>query len=186
MTSPRDDITVLLSAAAAGDAVAQQLLWQHPDIQCIARSLRTREQRGAGFQTGVLVSEAYLKLAGDGESPQAWQNRRHFFAAVTNAMRQFLVEESRKRNRLKRGKDWKLVPGELAMSMDAHSPATLLAIDVAIEKLCELDAQQGEIVKLRFWCGLTLSEIAKELGLADRTVDKYWRRARAFLFRELS
>lgn len=185
--SQPSQITSLLSAAAAGDAAARDQLWRLDEIQRIARSLLARERRAADLQTTVLINEACLKIAaGDGDALQCFANRRHFFSAVANAMRQFLVENARKRRRLKRGGGAE--PLSLADVADpaGDDPATTLAIHEALEELQRLEPLQAEIVALRHYTGLTMQEIADVTGVCKRTVDKQWAFARVWIRARLS
>jgi RNA polymerase sigma factor (TIGR02999 family) len=151
-----------------------------------------REGRRGDLQTTVLVQEAYLRLmGGDGAAVPA--NRRHFFAAAANAMRQFLVDDARKRGRHKRGGGRARVDtrssaanlGETAAAPDTD-PAEVLALDEALPKLRAHDERKAEIVQLRYFAGLSVDETAEVLGLSARLVDKEWRFAKAWLHRELS
>ena len=129
------------------------------------------------------VPEAYLRLLKD-RKPQ-WANRAHFFTAAAEAMRRILIERARRKNRLKRGGDQQRV--ELESSDGAFAPrdATLLALDEALSRLEELDADMADVVKLRYFAGLTAAETAKALDVTERTVYRHWAAARSWLHREL-
>jgi RNA polymerase sigma factor (TIGR02999 family) len=183
----QSQITSLLSAVGTGDAAAAERLWRlvYDELHRIAQSKMAQEGRRGDIQTTVLVQEAYLRLVGnDGAAIPA--HRPHFFAAAANAMRQFLVDDARKRGRLKRGA--KQTPGELggALGVFENDPAELLALDEALRKLRERDPQKAEIVQLRFFAGLTIDETAEALGVSSRLVDKEWRFAKAWLKREMA
>lgn len=184
---PRTQITSLLSAVGNGDAGAAEQLWRavYDELRLVAKARMTHERRRADLQTTVLVHEAYVRLiGGDGAAIPA--NRRHFFAAAANAMRQFLVDDARKRGRHKRGGGRR--PGELgeaAAALDCD-PAEVLALDEALAKLRQHDERMADIVQLRYFAGLSVDETAEVLGISPRQVDKKWSFARAWLHRELS
>ncbi len=187
MTGPRSQITSLLSAVGDGDAGAAERLWRvvYEELHRVAKARMAREGHRSHLQTTVLVQEAYLRLMGrDGAAVPA--NRRHFFSAAAKAMRQFLVDDARKRGRLKRGGDRR--PGELgkvAVALEYH-PAEVLALDEALGKLRQHDARKVEVVELRYFSGLSIDETADVLGVSPRQVDKEWRFAKTWLHRELS
>lgn len=194
---PQTQITSLLSAVSNGDAGAAERLWRavYDELHGIAHARMAREGRRGDLQTTVLVQEAYLRLmggaarGGDGADPQAAAaipaNRRHFFAAAANAMRQFLVDDARKRGRQKRGAGQR--PAELSeepATIDCD-PAEILSLDEALTRLRALSERKAEIVQLRYFAGLSVDEAAEVLGISPRQVDKEWRFAKAWLHREL-
>lgn len=153
---------------------------------------RMRHERGKTLRTTELVHEAYLRLRGD-RSPE-WANRAHFFAAAAEAMRRILIERARARGRAKRGGDEEGRPpqrisfadvpvADLAVEYDADE---LLALDRAIESLERNDPRAGQVVRLRFYSGLSLEETAETLGVAVRTVKRDWTFAKAWLLDRLS
>lgn len=187
VTGPQSQITSLLSAVDAGDAGAAERLWHvvYDELHRVAKARMAREGHRGDLQTTVLVQEAYLRLVGrDGAAVPA--NRRHFFAAAANAMRQFLVDDARKRGRLKRGGGRR--PGEIGEAAAAldYDPAEVLALDEALAKLRAHDARKAEIVQLRYFTGLTRDETADVLGVSPRLIDKEWRFVKTWLHRELS
>lgn len=187
MSDPQSQITSLLSAVGDGDAGAAEQLWRavYDELHRVARVRMAREGRGSDLQTTVLVQEAYLRLVG-GDGDAMLGNRRHFFAAAANAMRQFLVDDARKRGRVKRGGGRR--PGEIgeaAAALDCD-PAEVLALDEALAKLRARDERKAEIVQLRYFAGLSVDETAEMLEISPRLVDKEWRFAKAWLHRELS
>ena len=197
MSGSRGQITSLLSAAGNGDAAAAEQLWRavYDELHRVAQTRMAREGRRPDLQTTVLVQEAYLRLVGrDGVGAAGLANRRHFFAAAVNAMRQFLIDDARRRGRKKGGGRTPGVlgagvragePGELGL-LGACDPAELLALDEALVKLRAHDDRKAEIVALRYFAGLTLEETAEVLGLSVRQVDQEWRFAKAWLHRELA
>ena len=187
MDGTQSQITSLLSAVGNGDAGAAERLWRavYDELHRVAKARMAREGRRGDLQTTVLVQEAYLRLLG-GEGATVPANRRHFFAAAANAMRQFLVDDARRRGRAKRGGGRR--PGELgeaAAALDCD-PAEVLALDEALAKLRAHDERKAEIVQLRYFAGLSVDEAAEVLGVSPRMVDKEWRFAKAWLHRELS
>lgn len=187
MNTSQTQITTLLSAVGNGESGAAERLWRavYDELHHVAKARMGREGRRGDLQTTVLVQEAYLRLmGGDGAAVPA--NRRHFFAAAANAMRQFLVDDARKRGRIKRGGGRRPDEfGELAAALDCD-PAEILALDDALAKLRVHDEQKAEIVQLRYFAGLSVDETAEILGISPRQVDKEWRFAKAWLHRELT
>lgn len=183
---PQTQITSLLSAVSNGDAGAAERLWRavYDELHGIAHARMAREGRRGDLQTTVLVQEAYLRLVGS-EGAAIPANRRHFFAAAANAMRQFLVDDARKRGRQKRGAGQR--PAELSeepATIDCD-PAEILSLDEALTRLRALSERKAEIVQLRYFAGLSVDEAAEVLGISPRQVDKEWRFAKAWLHREL-
>ena len=177
-------ITALLSAAREGDATAQEQLFRlvYHDLRRIAR-----RQIGAGpratLSTTGLVHEAYLRLARPGAIEQ--RDRAHFFAVAARAMRQIVIDEARRRQRLKRGggqRPLELDPDQLRVDEKASE---LIALDQALVRLEALSPRLAQVVEWRFFGGRTLEEVGEALGLTDRTAKRDWAKARAFLFREL-
>ncbi len=190
MEQTQTQVTLLLSAAAAGDAGAADRLLRavYDELHRIAHARLRNERRGADLQTTVLVQEVYLRLLG-GNGAAVPANRRHFFAAAANAMRQFLVDDARRRRRQKRGGGRQAC--DVSAIVGAHAaldrpPAEVLALNDALEKLRLRDARKAQIVDLRYFTGLTVDETADVLGVSPRQVDKEWQFARAWLHRELS
>jgi len=187
MGPPAGDITALLSAVHNGDPGAAERLWRvvHDELRRIAHARMAAENHRTDIQTTVLVQEAYLRLLGR-QGADAPANRRYFFAAAANAMRQFLVDDARKRGRLKRGGDRKRVElGDLVATLSTD-PDELLALDEALARLRAHDARKAQIVELRYFAGLTVAETAETLGISVRQVSEDWRFARAWLHREMS
>jgi RNA polymerase sigma factor (TIGR02999 family) len=186
-SAPASAITQLLDAAAQGDAAAIQRFWPaaHEEVRASARAYLAREGRGCGLQTTEVVDEVYLRLGGDG--PLRWENRRHFFGAVAQAIREILIDDARKNGRLKRGGGRPPDPLlEEPAAEPGDNPLLVLAIDEALEKLKDVDGVAAEVVKLRYLFGLSIDETGAALGIAAKTVDNKWRTARAWLHRELS
>jgi RNA polymerase sigma factor (TIGR02999 family) len=187
MNGPQSQITSLLAAVGNGDSWAVERLWRavYDELHVVARARLAREGRRADLQTTVLVQEAYLRLVGNGDGAAIPDNRRHFFAAAANAMRQFLVDDARKRSREKRGDGRRPVEFREAAGAIGCDPAEVLAVDEALAKLKARDERKAEIVQLRYFAGLSIDETAEVLGISPRLVDKEWRFAKAWLHREL-
>lgn len=190
-TTPRDDaerthhVTVALHAARGGDPAALNEAFQlvYEDVRAIARARVARFGVGSTLDTTAVVHEAYLKLARHGE--MAWEDRQHFFAVASAAMRQVLLDHARRHLSLKRGGGAAHVPlteADAAVDVQARD---IVALDAALTRLAALDAQLARVVELRFFGGLTVEEVAQTLQVSEATVKRAWRRARAFLHREL-
>jgi RNA polymerase sigma factor (TIGR02999 family) len=181
------DVTRILSAIEKGDpsAAGQLLPLVYDELRLLAAHRLAHEQPGHTLQATALVHEAYLRLVG-AEPVQHWDSRRHFFAAVAEAMRRILIDRARDKRRLKRGGAWRRLRLEEIDLSVAEPPDDLLALDEALQKLSQEDPLCAELVKLRFFAGLKLEEAAAALGLARRTADRYWAFARSWLYDELS
>jgi RNA polymerase sigma factor (TIGR02999 family) len=180
------EVTRILSAIEHGDphAAAQLLPLVYDELRTLAAQKLAQENPGQTLQATALVHEAYLRLVGVDEA-QHWDSRRHFFAAVAEAMRRILLDRARDKRRLKRGGSWRrLRLDQIELSVE-EPPADLLALNEALDKLAQEDALCAELVKLRFFAGLTLKEAARTLGLARRTADRCWAFARSWLYEEL-
>src|SRR5262245_57959758 len=180
------DVTRLLDAAAAGDrkAAADLLPLVYDELRKLAAARMAEERSGQTLQPTALVHEAYLRLVG-GEQPREWSGRGHFFAAAAEAMRRILVNRARDKGRLKRGggrRRQELV--DLSAAADA-SPDDLLDLNEALDRLAVGYPDCAELVKLRFFAGLSLAEAAATLGWSRRTADDRWAFARAWLFKTL-
>jgi RNA polymerase sigma-70 factor, ECF subfamily len=149
-----------------------------------ARYLR-KERAGHTLQTTALIHEAYLKLLG--HTQIEWQNRTHFFALASTAMRRILVDYARERNREKRGGSRENVPLDEGLQISANEKSVdLIALDEALERLEKLDARQARVVELRYFSGLSLDQTAEVLGVSRATVRSDWSFAKVWLLRELS
>jgi RNA polymerase sigma factor (TIGR02999 family) len=187
LNGPRTQITSLLSAIGNGDASAVEQLWRavYDELHRVAKARMAREGQRGDLQATVLVQEAYLRLM-CGRDASVPANRRHFFAAAANAMRQFLVDDARKRGRQKRGDGRRTVEFREAIFGLGCNPGEVLALDEALAKLRGRDARKAEIVQLRYFAGLSIDETAEVLGISPRMVNKEWRFAKAWLHRELA
>jgi RNA polymerase sigma factor (TIGR02999 family) len=181
------EVTSILSAIEAGDPqAAEQLLpLVYDELRRLAAQRMAQEKPGQTLQATALVHEAYLRLV-DTEKAQHWDSRGHFFAAAAEAIRRILVNRAHEKRCLKRGGGWKRIDLDGLAVVDDASDEDLLAIDEALERLAQESPPCAELVKLRFFAGLTLDEAAVSLGLARRTTDRYWAYARARLYEMLS
>jgi RNA polymerase sigma factor (TIGR02999 family) len=182
-----NDVTRILAAIEHGDpqAAAQLLPLVYDELRKLATQRMAQERPGQTLQATALVHEAYLRLV-DVDKVQHWDSRGHFFAACAEAMRRILVNRAQEKGCLKRGGGWKRVDLNALAVVDDASAEDLMAIDEALEGLAKESAPCAELVKLRFFAGLTLDEAAVTLGLARRTADRYWAYARARLYEMLS
>ncbi len=185
-TTPGESITQLLGAIEEGDASAREQLWSavYSELRALAQHQMAAERPGHTLQPTALVHEVFIRLFGDRDTH--WANRRHFFVAAAQGMRQICIDDARKRKRLKRGGGWQRANVEENPPIFEQDPAEVLAIDEALEGLRKIDARKTEVVMLRYFAGLTIDETAAVLGISPRSVDVTWRVAKAWLHRELS
>lgn len=185
MTDAPNRITELLRAAVDGEDGAGDVLYRelHGELKRIAHAKMRQASPGQSLQTTALVNEAYLRLA-DGETP--WENRRHFFFAAARAMQDILIQQARRKASQKGGGAWRRVStDDLEIAIEAPAE-NMLALDEALSRLEEQDPGKAQLVRLRFFAGLSEEEVATVLGSSRRTVQREWRLARALLYRELS
>jgi RNA polymerase sigma factor (TIGR02999 family) len=179
------DVTQILDAIDAGDPkAAEQLLpLVYEELRRLAAAKMAQEKPGQTLQATALVHEAWLKIAGDGGGHFA--NRRHFFKAAATAMQQILVDNARRKQRVKHGANQagdELHESRIAVSAPSEE---LLAVNDALATLALEDPQAAEVVQMRYFVGMTVPEIATALDLAPRTVDRHWAFARAWLKRTI-
>jgi RNA polymerase sigma factor (TIGR02999 family) len=179
------EVTRVLSAIERGDphAAGQLLPLVYDELRKLAAQKLAQEKPGQTLEATALVHEAYLRLAGADEA-QRWNSRGHFFAAA-RAMQRILVENARRKRGRKHGGD--LVRQDLD-ALDIAAPAGLedaVALDEALNKLAATDEKAAELVRLRFFAGLPLPEVADLLGISPRTADRLWSYARAWLHQEI-
>ena len=179
------DVTRILSAIEQGDAsAAEQLLpLVYDELRKLAAQKMAQEKPGQTLQATALVHEAYIRLV-DVEKAQHWDSRGHFFAAAAEAMRRILVERARKHGRHEAIRGLRIPLDELASAISFPSDR-LLDLDEALHRLQSRDAVAAELVKLRFFGGLTVTEAAEALGLPLRSAERTWTYARTWLHREL-
>jgi len=179
------DVTQILTAIEQGDANAADKLLPlvYEELRKLAAHRMSNEATGQTLQPTALVHEAWMRLVGK-ENPK-FENRAHFFAAAAEAMRRILIDNARRKRALRHGGGQQRVSFELAELHFASDDDQLLAVNEAIDKLAAQHKLEAELVKLRYFVGMTLEEAAEVLGLSARTADNYWAHARAWLFREL-
>ena len=180
------EVTRILSAIEAGDPPAPEKLLPlvYAELRELAAHRLAREKPGQTLQATALVHEAYVRLV-DVKQAQNWNSRGHFFAAAAEAMRRILVERARHKGRIQRGGGLQRVD---LLDADAVAPTEdeqVLLIDDALARLAEARPQAAELVKLRFFAGLTVEEIAPLLALSPRTTGRLWSFARAWLRRDI-
>lgn len=173
-----------LRGASRQDAFDRLLPVVYEQLRAMAQAHVRHERPDHTLQATALVHEAYLRLVGSEHPP--WHHRRHFFHAAAEAMRRILVEHARARGRVKRGGGRVRVPlTGLNLAID-HDPDEILALDEAIRRLEEQDPTAAEVLRLRFFAGLSVEETAQALEISERTVKREWAVARAWLFRALA
>jgi RNA polymerase sigma factor (TIGR02999 family) len=179
------EVTQILSAIEHGDTRAADQLFPliYDALRELAAAKLAHEAPGQTLQATALVHEAYLKLVET--KAQHWNSRGHFFAAAAEAMRRILVDQARKKHSLKRGGDRVREPLDEADVMAPEVGEDLVELDEALERLAARDAEAAQLVKLRFFAGLTSAQAAEALGISPRTADRAWTYARVFLLAEL-
>jgi RNA polymerase sigma factor (TIGR02999 family) len=177
---------VLLSAIEQGDQhAAEQLLpLVYEELRNLAAQKLAQEKPGQTLQATALVHEAYLRLVGT-QMPQRWDSPRHFFAAAAEAMRRLLVENARRKRSAKHGGRRARLDLDEALIVGDESRYDLLDFDELLDQLARADSRAAELVKLRFFAGLTGDQAAEVLGIAPRSADLLWAYARAWLFEKL-
>ena len=179
------DVTRILEAAQQGDPTAADKLLPlvYEELRKLAAHRMANEAAGQTLQPTALVHEAWMRLVGQ-ENPK-FENRAHFFAAAAEAMRRILIDNARRKRALRHGGGQQRVEFDLAALATPNDDDQLLAVNDALDKLAAQNKLEAELVKLRYFVGMTLEEAAEVLGLSARTADNYWAHARAWLFREL-
>jgi RNA polymerase sigma factor (TIGR02999 family) len=181
-----NEITRILNSLQAGDPAAGEELIPllYEELRALATRKMAQERPGQTLQATALVHEAYLRLM-DTNNPQHWNNRGHFFAAAAEAMRRILIENARRKQSQKHGGKLEridLADVEIAIATDDER---LLLVDEALEKLAKEDKQAADLIKLRFFAGMSNQEAAQVLDLSERTAGRLWAYARAWLYREI-
>ena len=181
------DVTQILLAIEQGDAQAgEQLLpLVYEELRKLAAHKMAKESSDHTLQATALVHEAYLRLVGSNHK-QNWDNRGHFFAAAAEAMRRILVENARRKQRIKHGGGRVRVDVEL-IDLPTHlPPEELIALDEALEKLHQQDPTKAKLVSLRYFAGMTIEQAAVFLQISRVTAHRYWTFARVWLHREMT
>jgi RNA polymerase sigma factor (TIGR02999 family) len=181
------NVTQLLQAIERGERQASEELLPlvYDELRKLARDRLRHEPAGQTLQATALVHEAWMRLVDQSAAP-GWEGRGHFFAAAAEAMRRILVENARRKNRLKRGGDRDREDLDEAAIAAPESDDRLLDLDRALELLQKHDPRKAQLVKLRYFAGLTLEQAATALGIGTSTADRDWAYAKAWLFREMS
>jgi RNA polymerase sigma factor (TIGR02999 family) len=180
------DVTRILNAIEGGDAKATDELLPlvYGELRLLAAQKLSHEKPGQTLQATALVHETYLRLTGD--ESHSWNSRGHFFKAAAEAMRRILVENARRKQRLKRGgKRERAVLDEAVIATD-EPDIDLLALDEALAKLEADDPEKAHLVKLRYFAGLSLHQAAEMLNISIATANRHWSYARSWLFQEIS
>jgi RNA polymerase sigma factor (TIGR02999 family) len=180
------EVTRILSAIEGGDPqAAEQLLpLVYAELRQLAAQKLAQEKPGQTLQATALVHEVYLRLV-DGEQAQRWNSRGHFFAAAAEAMRRILVEQARRRNAAKRGGQAGREELQDAALVAPEPAEDVLAVNDALEQLAAIDPVAADLVRLRFFVGLTMSEAAEALGMSVRSAQGIWDYARSWLHRKM-
>ena len=181
------DVTRILNAIEQGDAGATEKLLPlvYEELRLLAAQKMSQEQPGQTLQATALVHEAYIRLVG--AEAQNWSGRGHFFAAAAEAMRRILIENARRKQSLKRGGGHQRIDMDEAFPADCSSVSSddLVALDEALKKFSERDKPKAELVKLRYFAGLTVEQAAEIMGISAATAKRHWAYARAWLMREI-
>ncbi len=181
------DVTLLLNAVSEGQESAREELLGlvYEGLRKIAQKRMANERQDHTLQATALVHEAYLKMAGQLEA-HSWDNRAHFYGAAAEAMRRILIDHARKKGTAKRGgQRLKIGLNVLDLAETEDNSEAILALGEAFQRLEEKDAQLAQVVRLRFFAGLSVEDTAQALNLSKRTVIRNWTFARTWLFREL-
>ena len=180
------DVTSILNAIEQGDAKAADELLPlvYEELRRLAAHKMSQERPGQTLQATALVHEAYIRLVG--AEAQNWRGRTHFFAAAAEAMRRILIENARRKRRLKHGGGHQKVDLDDEYIAIEQPLEDIVALDEALEKLAIEDQVKADLVKLRYFAGLTIEQAAKILGISRATADRYWSYARAWLFDEIN
>lgn len=187
MTRPvPQDLTQLLLAWSRGDqsALEQLLPLVDAELRRLAHAYMRRENPDHTLQTSALINEAYLRLID--QQRVSWQNRAHFFGITAQLMRRILLDHARAHARAKRGGGARLVPLDEATLVSEQKAADLIALDDALQTLERFDPRKSRLVELRFFGGLSNEEVAEALDMSLRSVEREWRKARAWLYQALA
>ena len=180
------EVTRIINAIQQGDerAADELLPLVYQELRRLAAQKMSHEPPGQTLQATALVHEAYIRLVG-GED-QNWAGRTHFFCAAAEAMRRILIENARRKKSLKHGGDHKRVTLDDAEFVVEAPSDDLIALDEALEKLASIDKIKADLVKLRYFAGLTIDQAAELLGISQTTAKRHWRYTRAWLYREIT
>ena len=179
------DVTHILDRVQAGDPKAAEELLPlvYEELRKLAAIRMANEPAGQTLQATALVHEAWLRLVGP--EAQVWSNRYHFFAAAAEAMRRILIDNARRKQRPKHGHGWQRVDLDQVNVAIQTDDDTLLLVDEALTRLEQEDPQKAELVKLRYFAGMTMDEAATTMGISLRSAERTWSYARAWLRRQM-
>jgi RNA polymerase sigma factor (TIGR02999 family) len=180
------EVTRILTAIEQGDVrAADELLpLVYEELRLLAAQKMSHERPGQTLEATALVHEAYIRLVG--AEARNWSGQTHFFTAAAEAMRRILIENARRKQRLKHGADrHKVDIDDSEIAIEGHS-TDLITLDEALTKLAEEDSVVADLVKMRYFAGLTIEQAAAVLGISRRTADRYWAYARAWLYQEIT
>lgn len=181
------EVTRILNQIEDGDptAASQLLPLVYDDLKRLAAYKMVNERRGQTLQATALVHDAYLRLVGSNGS-QNWNSRGHFFAAAAEAMRRILIENARKKQRIRHGGGRKRVDLDVVNVADPQNDEFLDALDQAIDRLAAESPTTAQVVKLRFFAGLTIEQTAESLNVSVRTANRHWAYAKAWIYQYIS
>jgi RNA polymerase sigma factor (TIGR02999 family) len=181
-----NQVTRILSDLQQGDphAARELLPLVYEELRKLAAQRLAQESAGQTLQATALVHEAYLRLV-DVDHALPWDGRGHFFAAAAEAMRRILIDNARRKRRPKHGGDLRRVDLDEAIAVTESASDDLLALDEALNKLAAEEPVKAELVKLRFFAGMTISEAAQVLNISHTTAERYWTYARVWLYCEM-
>lgn len=176
------EVTQILDAIGRGDAHASEELLPliYQELRRLAAKMLAQEPAGQTLEATALVHEAYVRLV-DAEAEQKWSHRGHFFAAAAEAMRRILVEKARRKQRIKHGGEHQRVELDDERLVCAVPADQMLALDEALERFGQEEPDKAQLVKLRFFAGLSIEEAAEILGISRATASRYWTYSRAWL-----
>ena len=183
------NVTQIISEIERGNSSAADRLLPlvYDELRRLAAAKLAQEKPGQTLQATALVHDAYLRLVGPPDTePARWDSRGHFFAAAAEAMRRILVEQARHKSRIKRGGEWHRIDLDSACAVLEPESLDLLALDEALNKLATNQPAKAELVKLRFFAGLTMPEAALALGISLATAERYWTFARNWLYAQMA
>ena len=184
MDQTNNDLTRNLSAAGSQSRAAAELLpLVYEELRRLAAARMAQESSGHTLQATALVHEAWVRLTGGAE--KRWENRAHFFAAAAEAMRRILIENARRKARLKHGGHLKRMDIADLDLAETSPDEMILLVDAALERFKAEDPEKEKIVVMKFFGGLTNQEVAESLGVTERTVERQWAYAKAWLFRDI-
>jgi RNA polymerase sigma factor (TIGR02999 family) len=180
------EVTRILAAIERGDVRAVDELFPlvYQELRRLAAVRLSKELPGQTLQATALVHEAYLCLVGS--ENQNWSSRHHFFAAAAESMRRILIDIAHRKQRLKHGGGYRKIDLDDAVLAIEKPLEDILSLDEALNNLANIDKVKADLVKLRYFAGLTLEQAADILGISPRTAKRYWRYARAWLYREIN